>query len=325
MADYTNVKTVMVSEVPDELKGAAERKRRYDVDYINTGASREVITLCRQDRRAFRNIFLCIENFLKEKKEKKNHKRYIKRQARILNEMIEHGPVRTDKWTEEFVTKWYIWRSMEEIARSTFIREVKTVRAFWKWIVIDKKLLDSSPAKNLVTPPPLPCRGPSKRRISDEEILEASSVLSRRVYSAVVVMYNCGLRATEVERIRPSHIPDIIKNDGSYAYLTVANHKTRKKRLVPIPNETTLLALDYLVSRKKRITPSEVFSILRSPEISFTPIQLRNTAIYRWLEAGENIHTVAAWAGHVTVASTAKFIPKPENLYKPKSHNETTI
>ena len=160
--------------------------------------------------------------------------------------------------------------------------------------------------------------------IHEQDVINSSQVLSQRAYAAVVIIYTCGLRATEVEKLRESHIPRT-PLPGETTFLTVPRTKLRKQRLVPIPNEVTLLALDYLTSRTKKITSSEIFSEIARSKIEFTPQQLRNTAIQRWIKSGENIHTVSSWAGHSSVETTAKFIPKPKKIHEPKEKQDETI
>lgn len=262
------------------------------------------------------NIGLGIRFFMEHKKKKKNESNYLAKQRKTLKEMAHHGPEETKNWTDANLIKWYNWKSSQEIAQTTFIREVKAVRSFWRW-AYDKRITRKLLGSDLVCPKPPPRRTRVTKKVFEQDVINSSQVLSQRTYAAVVVMYTCGLRATEIEKLKESHIPKSI-NEKETTFLTVPRTKLRKQRLVPIPNEVTLLALDYLTSRKKKITTSEIFADLDRNNILFTPAQLRSTAIRRWLSAGENIHTVCAWAGHGSIDSTARFIPKPKKLYEPK-------
>lgn len=269
-----------------------------------------------------RRVVEAIDSYIRQKKAKKNQNNYIVRQVKTLTEMSHHGPDEIKTWEKTHLVKWYTWKASEEISVASFIREVKTIKSFWKW-AYEKRIVKKMLAEELVCPKPVSARAKPMKTIKEEDVINSSKTISQRSYAAVVIMYTCGLRVTEVEKLREDHIPKTIKEEET-TFLTIPSGKGRAKRLVPIPNDVALLALDYLTSRERKITTGEIFAELDRGNVGFTPSQLRSSAIRRWLESGENIHTVSAWAGHGSVSTTAKFIPKPKKIFEPKEEADAS-
>ena len=267
-----------------------------------------------------RKITEAINSYIRQKRAKKNQNNYIVRQTKTLTEMSHHGPEEIKIWEKTDLVRWYTWKANDEISINSFIREVKTVKSFWKW-AYEKRIVKKMLAEDIVCPKPVSAKAKPMKIIKEEDVINSSRTISQRSYAAVVIMYTCGLRVTEVEKLRESHVPKTIKEKET-TFLTVPANKGKAKRLVPIPNDVALLALDYLTSRKRKITTGEIFAELDRGNVGFTPSQLRDSAIQRWLESGENIHTVSAWAGHSSVSTTAKFIPKPEKIFEPKEESD---
>lgn len=159
---------------------------------------------------------------------------------------------------------------------------------------------------------------------------ESSTELGRRDMLMLLLLYNTGVRVSELVGLKLSDIN--IDNQNSAAYIRI-HGKGRKERHVPLWKSTTKYLAGYIRSRDRNedgslfmnstdgeLTRSGVRYRLdclqkKAAEIApslakkhITPHTFRHTTALRMLQSGVDISTIAIWLGHESIITTHKYM-----------------
>jgi integrase len=157
------------------------------------------------------------------------------------------------------VERWLDSHGWQPKTRRGYLADV---RAWLAWCE-RRAWISSNPARALDAPA-LPPQGPPAIHTPEE----ASRVLAAArpwpdVLRLLAIRYFCGLRSSEAERLRESHL----LLDRGYVEVPAAMAKTRRRRLVAIPdNLRAWLALDGTL---RGIRPSTVREVIRSSGVAW--------------------------------------------------------
>lgn len=200
-------------------------------------------------------------------------------------------------------------------------RKLSTLRAFFKFLVVDKEILTVNPTDGIPTPR---LRKSLPRYLTVEECYRLLSSVSgrhaERDYCILIFFLNCGMRVSELVGI---NLPDI--QDDALRL----RGKGNKERIVYL-NEACKRALqDYLAVRNDEKVPqkdkSALFLTQKSSRMSvdavqdmvdkyllksgldpklYSPHKLRHTAATLMLQNGVDIRTLQEVLGHANLNTT---------------------
>jgi len=158
---------------------------------------------------------------------------------------------------------------------------------------------------------------------------ETSNYYGKRDYLMLLLLYNSGIRVSEMISIQGK---DIIISKNKYSYLRIIG-KGRKERTVPLWQTTTKYILEYIHENQiqgsdfllsgrniEHLTRSGVryridcivkrasksCSSLKSKTIS--PHTFRHSTAMSLLQSGIDISTIAIWLGHESIETTHKYM-----------------
>lgn len=159
---------------------------------------------------------------------------------------------------------------------------------------------------------------------------ESNTDLGRRDMLMLLLLYNTGIRVSELVGLKLSDIN--IDSQNSAAYIQV-HGKGRKERHVPLWKSTTKYLAGYMQSHKPNESGSlfmnctdgqltrsgvryrldclqkkatETVSSIAKKHI--TPHTFRHTTALRMLQSGVDISTIAIWLGHESIITTHKYM-----------------
>ncbi len=207
------------------------------------------------------------------------------------------------------------------MAASSLSRKLSTLRAFFKFLVIDKEVLTVNPTDGVPTPR---LKKSLPHYLTVEECYRLLSSVSgrhaERDYCILIFFLNCGMRVSELVGI---NLPDI---QGETLRL---HGKGNKERIVYL-NEACKRALqDYLAVRNDKGVPQKdknaLFLTQKSSRMSvdavqdmldkylrksgldpklYSPHKLRHTAATLMLQNGVDIRTLQEVLGHANLSTT---------------------
>lgn len=159
---------------------------------------------------------------------------------------------------------------------------------------------------------------------------ESNTELGRRDMLMLLLLYNTGVRVSELVGIKLSDIN--IDSQNSAAYIRI-HGKGRKERHVPLWKGTTKYLAGYICSHDHnesgslfmnctdgKLTRSGVRYRLdclqkkateTAPSLAkkhITPHTFRHTTALRMLQSGVDISTIAIWLGHESIITTHKYM-----------------
>jgi site-specific recombinase XerD len=185
----------------------------------------------------------------------------------------------------------------------------------------------------------VPFRKSEKRQmefLSEEELEALKSAcktdmpLGRRDMLMLLLLYNTGVRVSELLGLKISDVRLGSQNDAAYIHV---HGKGRKERQVPLWKSTSKYLAGYM-GDSVRGEASHLFSnnvsgdltrsgvryrlkCLQERAVQFcpslakktvTPHTFRHTTALRMLQAGVDISTIAIWLGHESIATTHKYM-----------------
>lgn len=160
-------------------------------------------------------------------------------------------------------------------------------------------------------------------------VCDVSTLEGRRDYLMILLLYNTGIRVSEMVSIRKK---DIIKSDNGQYHLIIMG-KGRKERTIPLWKNTSKLLTQYIKEHKisnedyllsgrniEHLTRTGVRyridcivkeAIKNLPSLqnkSITPHVFRHSTAMGLLQSGVDISTIAIWLGHETIETTHKYM-----------------
>lgn len=204
---------------------------------------------------------------------------------------------------------------------SSLSRKLATLRAFFKFLVVHKEVLDSNPTDGIPTPR---LKKSIPHYLTEDECYRLLSAVggrhAERDYCILIFFLNCGMRVSELVGI---NLPDI---QGETLRL---RGKGNKERIVYL-NEACLDALQkYLAVRNDEKVPQKdknaLFLTQKSSRMSvdavqdmldkyltksgldpklYSPHKLRHTAATLMLQNGVDVRTLQEVLGHANLSTT---------------------
>ena len=201
---------------------------------------------------------------------------------------------------------------------------VVSLRSYFRYLQLgglcDNRLLSAVPTIpqwKLASIPKTVTAGDLRRFLAS---FDRSLAQGRRDYAMALCMIECGLRTCEVAAL---HIEDI---DWRQATLRVPGRKTRRSRLLPLPNNVGRAIAAYLRNGRPRSSKRGLFLVHRAPRSQATactvrgalrkaycrsgatpwrgPHSLRHTMATRMVQGGVRIKDVADVLGHTSIDTT---------------------
>lgn len=158
---------------------------------------------------------------------------------------------------------------------------------------------------------------------------KTQTVLGCRDMLMLILLYNTGMRVSELVALKPG---DIHANGQRDAYIHITG-KGRKERSVPLWPKTAEYLLDYMYNNpvtdgctifrnnmngcltrsgvRYRLDSLQKQAAPNCPSLSkkkITPHTFRHTTALRMLQAGVDIAFIAIWLGHESITTTHKYL-----------------
>ena len=260
---------------------------------------------CRGNRRMSR----LVREYLHESRAvRRNSASHHQNQRITLERMLPYGPEDAAGWRLLHASRYLEHRTAGGIAVNSVCTETAIMKSFWRWVV-KRELLLRSPIEDLVAPRPMRRMKNRTQRIDAKDLARLKGEVSDVVYAALIVLWACGLRSSEVARITERDI------DEERMRLWVKNHKGRRGHSAPIPDHTTLSALYVVMAQLvkdkgcvgARVAKQLDRAIARLNMKRFTPHDLRHACLTRWAEEGISPLTIQKWAGHSSMKITMEY------------------
>ncbi len=217
-------------------------------------------------------------------------------------------PLTVDGVTEY---KTYLTSNFKEATAGRFW---STARTFHRWLV-HRGLLDNSPFD--VVKAPARRVSPIIESPSDNNVDALVTFCTRPRDLAVVMLLLSGLRASEVTDLRA----DSIRFEPGYGHYLHVLGKGNKERIVPISDDVVQAinglpntGSDWLVHQDDgaKLTYDVVNGLVdtaaRKAGVKIYPHMLRHHYGTRMVRAGANVIVLSKLLGHVTVATTQRYV-----------------
>jgi len=205
------------------------------------------------------------------------------------------------------------------LAATTINRRLNAVKHFFEYLVMEQQTLASNPVK----PSHFLRRGrPLPKQLSQDQVRTLFTRITHpRDYALALLMLRCGLRVSEVARLRLADL------DWEQQSLRIDQGKGRKDRIVSLSADAlgalrTCLALrpavvpDGLVfwhqKRPHRALSSkgiqkQIERYAKAAGIKASCHSLRHTFASNLLEAGAEVITIKELLGHASIASSERY------------------
>ncbi len=211
----------------------------------------------------------------------------------------------------------------------TVSRKINTLKTFFRFIVDDLKLLDSSPAAE-INHPRIPEKGPRFLNRLEYRALRDAVRDNPRTYAVVELMLQTGLRIGEVTRLK--------LEDYRGKELYIQPFESHDGRVVPLNKNARQAIEEYLKVRPKFDTPY-LFITRRGTPLSIRNLRasinrafnragiegakvsdIRHTFIAQQLIQGVPVVVVSKIVGHKRTETTSRYLDYLKNYdFQPKN------
>lgn len=212
--------------------------------------------------------------------------------------------------SESIVQAYIAALSSRSLAASTIRRRVSSVRAFFRWLDL-RDGTNANPARRVRTPrvPPRLVQPASEAAVLQYLSSQPAAPAARRVWCAVLLMYACGLRLSEVLSL---HSDDF---DFSRHVVRIIG-KGNKERFAPFAPSVGQVLSQFVTASTWQLFPDARESTYRWAIINATrtngrgihPHQLRHLFACKCLEAGMPLKTLSLIMGHSNVKTTERYL-----------------
>jgi site-specific recombinase XerD len=159
---------------------------------------------------------------------------------------------------------------------------------------------------------------------------QINSHIGQRDYVMLLLLYNTGMRVSELTTLKRRDVFIGDSHDGSYVKIM---GKGRKQRSVPLWNSTSTYVVDYMekiletgdapLLRSRtggaltrsgirdsidRVTREATLAIPSLANKRIGPHTWRHTTALHMLQSGINLSTIAIWLGHESITTTHKYM-----------------
>ncbi|MBC7792696.1 MAG: tyrosine recombinase XerC [Clostridia bacterium] len=208
---------------------------------------------------------------------------------------------------------------------ATLARKQSAYRAFFGWLKREQ-IVSNDPTEQLQTPK-LPKRLP-RALDADSAMQMVNTNDTLRDLSAVMLMYGCGLRVSEVAGLLDANVD--LENGSA-----MVRGKGDKERLVPIPEGCLATLRDYRAARPMPTAGTFLVGRNNGPLSTRTltrivdkralaafgrhvsPHQLRHSFATHLLAGGANLREIQALLGHANLSTTQRYTDvSVERLFK---------
>jgi len=219
----------------------------------------------------------------------------------------------------------FVYESSKKLKAPSQARMLSGLRLFFDFLILEGLRKDNP--LNLIESPKLGSNLPTTLSVEEVDALiethHSEKPLELRNMAIIEVLYSCGLRVSELVKLRLSDLffeEELIKVLG----------KGNKERFVPIANSAKEYILDYiqhrgvpskgyedflfLNNRGKYLTRAMVFTLVRRAATKagitkkISPHSLRHSFATHLVENGADISTVQQMLGHANITTTERYL-----------------
>ncbi len=207
------------------------------------------------------------------------------------------------------------------MSASSLSRKLSTLRAFFKFLVVDKEVLTVNPTDGVPTPR---LKKTLPHYLTVEECYRLLSSVSgrhaERDYCILILFLNCGMRVSELVGI---NLPDIqgetlrLRGKGGKERMVYLNEACQRaiRDYLPVRNDKSVPQKDknalFLTQKSSRMSVDAVQDMLDKylmksgldPKL-YSPHKLRHTAATLMLQNGVDIRTLQEVLGHANLNTT---------------------
>lgn len=166
-----------------------------------------------------------------------------------FNQFVTAKKVKIQEINKKTLKQYIVQCSVSGISRSSINRKISSLNQFFKFL-ISINVITESPAVEIVRPKA------EKRLVkflSDDEVEKLCCLPHDKIKTIVLIkmIYDSGMRVSEVIGIKSSAIEKMLKSDAKVKMLKIIG-KGSKERIVPIRDKTLELIKSYLRQLKKK-------------------------------------------------------------------------
>jgi integrase/recombinase XerD len=219
----------------------------------------------------------------------------------------------------------FVYESSKTLKAPSQSRMISGLRLFFDYLILEGLRKDNP--LDLIESPKLGSNLPATLSVEEVDTLidtfDNEKPLDLRNMAIIEVLYSCGLRVSELVKLRLSNLffeEELIKVFG----------KGNKERFVPIASSARKYVLKYLEhrttpnkgfedflflnNRGTYLTRAMVFTLVRSAAIKagitkkISPHSLRHSFATHLVENGADISTVQQMMGHASITTTERYL-----------------
>ena len=264
--------------------------------------------------------------------EKGYSKETIKTYQYSFNVLLKHTKMeKFQQLNEDNVRSFFYWgKEILNWSNNWISHHMKNLSPFFKWCV-KKNYIPSSPFENIPTPkaeakiPEVFTDTEVKRIIyCVKEVLFKDEFIRTRNLAIVGVLLMLGIRRSELLNLKI----DDVNLENATVIVRGYSSKSKRDRLLPIPNRLKYVLMDYISERKQANKTCPYFfcsywrdakftksgltyffnDVQKETKIRVYPHKFRHTFATNCLESGMNLETIKQLLGHKSIITTTIYL-----------------